>query len=245
MNSISRTNVRAGSRARAWVRAIVVTVCLVVLIQLGLFVANRFLPRGANPRSVVISEITAIALAELIVVFALRKFLSKESRTLRSLGLWQSATLWSWILGIGLGLLTAIWGLSNPALHLSSKLAALFDLSPWHIYSAFAAGIAAGFCEEIVFRGFVMQELAAAGHAAWVQVVGSAFLFGAAHAGLLHAGLKAGLLVTVPTAFLGALYALIYLAGRRSLMPIMVSHFLNDFAVIPWVFLLVATKLGH
>jgi membrane protease YdiL (CAAX protease family) len=238
-------SIRTESRSRAWTRAITATACLVALIQICLFGASRLFPRASGPHSLVVSEVTALAIAELITVLAVYGLLRAESRSLQDLGLWQRATPLSWLLGIGLGLLTAFWGLSNPALHLQSRLGALLDPSPWHLYSALVAGTAAGLCEEIIFRGFVMQELAAAGHSRWVQVLGSAFLFGVAHAGLLRSGIMAGLLVIVPTAVLGALYSLIYIAGKRSLMPVIVSHFLNDPAVIPWIFLAVASRLGH
>lgn len=238
-------DILTGSRKRAWMRVIGITAGFVALIQICLVAASRLLPRASGPHAVVVSEVTALAIAEIIAVLAVYRLLRSDRRSLHDLGLWRRATAMSWVFGIGLGLLTAFWGLSNPALHLPSKLSALLDPSPWHLYSALVAGTAAGFCEEIIFRGFVMQELAAAGHSRWVQVLGSAFLFGVAHTGLLRAGIMAGLLVIVPTAILGALYSLIYIAGRRSLMPVIVSHFLNDVAVIPWIFLAVASRLGH
>lgn len=230
------------SKSRAWGRTIIVTACFVVLIQLGLLALKTIFPAAPEPYRMVVGDITVIAAAEILAVFILYGLLRAERRSFRDLGLWQPATTMSWLLGIGLGLLTAFWGLSNPALHLPSKLGAVLDPSPWHVYSALVAGSTAGFCEEIIFRGFVVQELAAAGYGRWVQVVGSAFLFGVAHIGLLRGGLVAGLLVIVPTAILGGLYAIIYIAGKRSLMPVIVSHFLNDAAVIPWVFLAVAAK---
>lgn len=232
----------AASKGRAWTRLLAVTALFIFLVQVCLLVASRLAPAAAGARVVVAAEITAIAVAELLTVMAVGGLLRREGRSLRDLGLWRRATALAWLLGVGLGALTAFWGLSNPGLHLPSRLGALLDFSPWHLYTALVAGLAAGFCEEILYRGLVMQELAAAGHGRGMQVLGSALLFGVAHAGLLRAGVAAALLVIVPTAVLGALYALIYLAGKRSLMPVIVSHFLNDLAVIPWIFLAVASR---
>jgi membrane protease YdiL (CAAX protease family) len=229
------------SKGKSWARVSFVVVLFVVLIQISLFVANRILAKPAGPRAAVMTDVTAIAIAEIVTVLAVHRLLRRGNRTLGDLGLWRGATSWAWICAIALGFLTAMWGLSNPVLHLRSKATALLDPSLWHLYTGLLAGLAAGFCEEIIFRGFVIQELASAGHAAWVQVSGSAFLFGVAHAGLLRAGWMNAALVIVPTAMLGALYALIYLLGKRSLLPVIASHFLNDFAVIPWVFLAVAS----
>jgi membrane protease YdiL (CAAX protease family) len=244
MESEAGKDVRTLSRLRAWMRTIAATVSLVVLIQVFLLLARRLAPAASARYFLVTTEITAIALAEVIVLIGVRWLLSRDKLSFGAPGLWHGGAFWAWFLGVGLGLLTAFYGLSNPALHLPSKLEAVLDPAPWHIYSALVAGIAAGFCEEIIFRGFVMRDLAAAGYAVWVQVVGSSFLFGMAHAGLLQAGWRAGLPVIVPTAVLGAVYCLIYLLGKRSLLPVVLSHFLNDFAVIPWVFLAVVSK-GH
>jgi membrane protease YdiL (CAAX protease family) len=72
-----------------------------------------------------------------------------------------------------------------------------------------------------------------------VQIVVSGVLFGLAH-GLygLSSGWHNGLDIMTHTALLGALYAIVYLLSRRSLMPCFVSHLLNDAIVLPWVFLL-------
>lgn len=218
-------------------RSIGVTALFVVLIQAALAAAAPF---KHDPREAALANASAIAAAEIVAVIAVMAMLRRDGRSLRDIGLWQPATFWSWVTAIALGALTAYSGLSNPALHLHSKLGALFDPAPWHLATALIAGLAAGFCEEITFRGFVMQELARGGRRPWAQVIVSGILFGAAHAGLLRAGWRAALLVIVPTAILGMLYSILYLWGRRSLMPVIVSHFMNDFAVIPWLFLAVA-----
>ncbi|MEO6871641.1 MAG: CPBP family glutamic-type intramembrane protease [Chthoniobacterales bacterium] len=41
----------------------------------------------------------------------------------------------------------------------------------------------------------------------------------------------------IPTVILGMIYSLVYLTARRSLMPSIVSHFINDVVVIPLVFM--------
>lgn len=245
MTSAEPATVRTITRTRAWVRSVAITGLLVLLIQISLAGSSWLFPAPAGPHSIVVVEVTAIAVAELITLMAVCWLLRGDRRSAKDLGLWQRATPTSWLLGVVLGLLTAAWGLSNPALHLQTKLGALFDASPWHMYSALVAGMVAGFCEETIFRGYVMDELAAAGHNRWVQVIGSAALFGVAHAGLLRIGLVAGLLIIIPTAILGVLYSLIYLNGGRSLMPVILSHFINDAAVIPWVFLAVASRVHH
>lgn len=231
------------SKLGAWVRLIVMTGVLVGLIQVCGLVAARVVPIAKGPRWVVVSRVTAIAVAEFVTVFLVMVWQRKRGQSLASLGFWRRSTFLVWVLAVALGLVTAFWGLSNPSLHLPSRLAAVFDISSWHVYSALVAGVTGGFCEELLYRGVAMRELAAVGYGAWGQASISALLFGFAHAGFLSLGIVQALMVAVPTAILGLLYAFLVLKGNRSLMPAMVSHFLNDVAVIPWIFFVFAAGL--
>lgn len=237
--------VPASTKARAWLESIILTLLFAALIQLCVALVRMAWPMSSqSPPARVVVQISAIAAGELATVAVLAVYLRRRGSSLTSFGLGASGTVVAWVAAILLGMLTAFSGLSNPALHLPSKLHALVDPAPWHLYSAVVVGLTAGFCEELVFRGYIMRQLAAAGHGGVVQVAGSAVLFGVAHAGLLRLGVVAALLVIVPTAMLGAVYSAIVIVGRRSLWPVILSHFINDFAVIPWVFLAVASSRG-
>ena len=49
--------------------------------------------------------------------------------------------------------------------------------------------------------------------------------------------------IMLPTAFLGMMWGIAYLLGRRSLVPSMVAHFLNDATALPWIlFFMVAMR---
>jgi membrane protease YdiL (CAAX protease family) len=112
-------------------------------------------------------------------------------------------------------------------------------------YTALVVGLGAGFCEEIMFRGFMMTELAEAGYGRLLQVLVSGVLFGCLHVGMLRVGVAGGLAVIIPTAVLGIIYSLVYLTARRSLMPSIVSHFINDAVVIPLIFMAQALGAVH
>lgn len=96
---------------------------------------------------------------------------------------------------------------------------------------AIAVALAAGFCEEAVFRKLLMDGLAKRN--AVVQAIASGLAFGAVHAvwGLFRGSVRAALGAMIATGSLGALLALVYLAGRRNLAPCVAAHFLiNLFA---------------
>jgi len=87
----------------------------------------------------------------------------------------------------------------------------------WLVLSA-----TAGFCEEIMFRGYLQKQFAAATRSPWAAVVLQAIVFGIAHA---YQGGRRIVLIAV----YGALFGLLAL-WRRSLRPGMIAHALQDSA---------------
>lgn len=117
----------------------------------------------------------------------------------------------------------------------------LTDWSALRIMSAVMVAVSAGVCEETIFRGFVMTQAKQAGLPLWAQVLASALLFGAAHAGwgFLQgsANWPATIGAMVSTAILGGLLAIAYSLGKRSLWPVIIAHGLIDLIAEPWLML--------
>jgi membrane protease YdiL (CAAX protease family) len=59
--------------------------------------------------------------------------------------------------------------------------------------------------------------------------------FGFSHLGYTVHGVLAGLGIMIPTAILGMMWGTAYLLGKRSLLPCMVAHFLNDATALSWI----------
>ena len=91
---------------------------------------------------------------------------------------------------------------------------------------AVAVAIASGFCEEVIFRKFLMDAMSHHGYNVVLQVAASALLFGAAHAvwGLFRGSLGAAAGAMVATGALGLALALVYVASHRVLLPCIVAH---------------------
>jgi membrane protease YdiL (CAAX protease family) len=104
-----------------------------------------------------------------------------------------------------------------------------------HLFAALLMGTTAGFCEEVLFRAFLMTEFAKAGYGKSMQALAPGLVFGLAHAGYLNQGFLPWLGIMLPTAFIGMMWGVAYLLGGRSLIPAMVAHFLNDSTALPWV----------
>jgi uncharacterized protein len=80
--------------------------------------------------------------------------------------------------------------------------------------------ISAGICEELVFRGYLQQQLARMGRAVWFGVALSALVFGCAHG---YEGIAGMLLITV----YGAMFGVLALR-RRGLRTGMIAHAWHD-----------------
>jgi membrane protease YdiL (CAAX protease family) len=131
-----------------------------------------------------------------------------------------------------------------PRMHIPISYA--FMPPGFHLVAALLMGITAGFCEEVLFRAFLMTEFANAGYGNVMQVLMPGVAFGLAHAGYLNQGLLTWLGIMLPTAFLGMMWGVAYLLGRRGLLPVMVAHFLNDATALPWIaFFMTAGSLGR
>lgn len=93
-----------------------------------------------------------------------------------------------------------------------------------------------GLVEETIFRGYLMTSLNDLGRGRATLVLVSGAVFTAAH---FHAfSSPASILAAFgATLVLGAALAAVYLAGKRSLTPVIVSHALVDMIIEPWLLL--------
>jgi membrane protease YdiL (CAAX protease family) len=94
--------------------------------------------------------------------------------------------------------------------------------------------ISAGFCEELIFRGYLLQQLTAWTRNPILAVVLSAAIFGSVH---LYEGLGAML----PLMGLGLLFGFVARQKRGDLRAVIIAHALQDFLVAflalarPWL----------
>ena len=120
------------------------------------------------------------------------------------------------VCGVGLvdGLGYLLKAASNEALR------NLFPRGPTEIALYLALTLTAGFCEEVIFRGYLQRQFAALTRSSAGGIVLQGIAFGAAHG---YQGWKFMLLIAVYGATFGMLAA-----WRRSLRPGMLAHFLQD-----------------
>jgi membrane protease YdiL (CAAX protease family) len=173
-------------------------------------------------------------LAEWLMVLAIWLLLKRRGQSLNDLGTRGFATWKAWVLALSLAGLSIASNLRFfPIMGIPISYA--FAPHGFHLLAALLTGITAGFCEEFLFRGFLMTEFAAANYGRTAQVILPGLSFGFSHLGYAVHGLIAAVGIIVPTAILGMLWGVAYLLGRRKLLPCVVAHFLNDFTALPWI----------
>jgi membrane protease YdiL (CAAX protease family) len=157
-------------------------------------------------------------------------------------GAWCAANVWSHpakfmryagfggaqagVLGWALALAVALLFIAS-AVRLPSVRANLFSFSRLKLLGL-AVAIAAGFCEEAIFRKLLMDGLQHAGYRVAMQITVSGAAFGVAHGvwGAFRGSVAAATGATVATGLLGAALAIVYVASHRVLAPCVISHFL-------------------
>jgi uncharacterized protein len=95
--------------------------------------------------------------------------------------------------------------------------------------------ITAGFCEEAIFRKWLMDALQTHGFGLMIQTFTSAISFGLVHGvwGLFRGSIRASTGAMAATSVLGFMLAVVYVASHRILAPCIVSHFLINLLIEP------------
>jgi uncharacterized protein len=211
-------------RPRRW-RYFIDIVALVAVTFLLDAVVGAFVPVPINLERGLVFD----AIGKMLLVGVAWGLIRLRGETLADIGLKRPAS-WArtFIIGIGLAAIVFI------AMYVSEKAGFRRDLSKFRdvqgnlelaVLGVFYALIGAGFYEEFMFRGFLMQGLAmffGAGRGAWiVACVIQGALFGLAHAYQNPLGIAI-------TGTLGVLMGLLVLASGRNLWPVIIGHGLFD-----------------
>ena len=127
-----------------------------------------------------------------------------------------------------------------PAAQLPSVRQNLIRVS-WLKLLGFLVAVAAGFCEEVIFRKWLMDLMRNHGFHLAAQITASALLFGLAHGvwGLFRGSIRAAAGAVTATSILGFMMAIVYLLSHRIVAPCVLAHFLINLFLEPGLVLAV------
>jgi uncharacterized protein len=215
---------KGSRRPRRW-RYLIDIIVLVAVTFLLDAVVGAFIPAPINWEKGFVFD----AIGKMLLVGVAWGLIGLRGETLADIGLKRPVSwMRTFMIGIGLAAIVFI------AIYLSEKAGFRRDLSKFKdvhgnlevaVLGVFYALIGAGFYEEFMFRGFLMQGLAmlfGAGRGAWsAACVVQGALFGLAHAYQNPLGIAI-------TGTLGVLMGLLVLAAGRNLWPVIIGHGLFD-----------------
>jgi membrane protease YdiL (CAAX protease family) len=108
---------------------------------------------------------------------------------------------------------------SNP-----SAVLGMTPHTPWEFLLWFGVSLTAGVCEELVFRGYLLQQFTAWTRSPLLAIAVTSLLFGSVH-------LYEGLAAILPLAALALVYGFIVRRSNGDLRAVIVAHTLQDFLV--------------
>jgi membrane protease YdiL (CAAX protease family) len=142
-----------------------------------------------------------------------------------------------WLQSIGLGFVVYFVGLMSIAMVSSilyltplfrhrneAVILAIAPHTPLEFVVWFAVSLTAGICEELIFRGYLLQQLIAFTGRPVVSVIIAALLFGSVH-------LYEGFAAVLPLTALALVYGFVVRYVKGDLRTVIVAHTLQDFIV--------------
>lgn len=201
---------------------------LLVIIMLGISALGADQERQAmSHRARVSMYLLTMGVEWLTVAFALWGVRRQKRISVRELigGKWQRPEDFLLDLAIATGFLLVsflVLGGLGYAMGLSKqvedvkKLAFLAPHGVLEIALWLAVSCTAGFCEEVMYRGYLQRQFAAWTNIAWVAVIAQGMMFGASHA---YEGGRRMVLIAI----FGMMFGIVALM-RKSLRPGMITH---------------------
>ena len=215
--------------APAWHTIVLITIFIGLSVVGGFFQhAAKQRPPETVPHTNAVPGYVSLVISEWLLVLYVRMGVQKRGVRLRDLVGGRWATPKDVLKDIALAAaLWALWTfLQNP--HVLGETNAAQGLLPKGNLESFVwipLALSAGFCEELVFRGYLQRQFQAVTGSVGLAVLFQAIVFGVGH---LYEGVAPVALI----ALYGVLFGLLA-AWRKSLRPGMIAHAWSDiFGVI-------------
>jgi membrane protease YdiL (CAAX protease family) len=230
---------RSSRWIQCWLEFLIVAIGVPVAIWIVSKLVSFFIPAATSPEKRYILWISG-SVVQWLFVIALLFVLRSRGSSFKNLGVWRMGTWPAWIVALIFAILSIV---GNFQFFHQIGLPISYASFPrgFYIIAGLLMAITAGFCEEVLYRAFLMTGFANAGYGKILQVLIPSLAFGFAHARYPNQGFAVWLDIMLPTAFSGVTCGIVYLLGRRSLVPVFVAHIVIDSIELPWLIMFYMT----
>jgi membrane protease YdiL (CAAX protease family) len=221
------------SRLIVWRNICILTLMFCLLYGLpNLVILASYLPKRMDLHSAAVWTAVGLGLSGLILLIAIMIWLRRTKQSLKDLGWGKPTSASALVLGVLFAF--ALLGLCYTNNKRFGVELPIGRINPPRILAAVLTAFA-GIVEEIGMRGVLMTELDKIKTRTWLQVLISGFCYAIYHSlQFLASPVQFVQSMTVST-LLGIILAGIYVLGRRSLTPCILSHGLANLLGEPYI----------
>jgi membrane protease YdiL (CAAX protease family) len=231
------------SKFAAWTKALAITLLGCLLGGFGCFLlAGRYLLRQVNAHEMTLFQAAvrweiAFTVAMALILAVIVVWQRAHGWGLKELGWRRPTTPLALVLALLLG--AAFLSGNYMSAHFLLPGVDVLELN-WTRVALAPLGLFIAFAEETMMRGFFMTQLQKARVATWLQIVAS----GACSASY-HSFQNPTLIGFLPSCILFSLHAGLYVLGKRSLTPVVLTHSMYHVFGEPYLLMLALAAMNR
>ena len=199
----------------------------------NLVILASYLPKRMDLHSAAVWTAVGLGLSGLILLIAIMMWLRHTKQSLKDLGWGKPTTAAALVLAVLFAFaLLGLCYMNNKRLGVEFPIG---RIDPLRILAAVLTAFAGGFVEEIGMRGLLMTELARIRTRTWLQILISGFCYAIYHSLQFLTSPVTFVQSMAVSTLMGGILAGIYVLGKRSLTPCILSHGLANLLGEPYI----------
>lgn len=222
------------SKLIVWRNIGILTLLFCLLYGLpNLVILASYLPKRMELHLAAVWIAVGLGFSGLILLIAIIMWLRWTKQSLKELGWGKPTTAAALVLGVLFAFaLLGLCYMNNKRLGVEFPIG---RIDPLRILAAVLTAFAGGFVEEIGMRGVLMTEMSKIKARTWLQILISGFCYAIYHSLQFLTNPVTFIQSMAVSTLLGGILASIYVLGKRSLTPCILSHGLANLLGEPYI----------
>lgn len=209
-----------------WQNVLIVSLIMIILIGPCFAIIPNFLVNKFNQDGALFWQMMSFFIAFMITLIVTFVLIRHQNIDLKDIGLFTRTPWYAILVAVILGLFWAFSSVSSlKGMDPDADVMKMWlTFNPLRFF-LIIFGVIGVLIEDFITRGFIMNELKEAGLPSWFQLIFSSLLFALYHSIWMVSIIGIYFLYSFIASFIyGLLLAGLYLIGKRSLTPVMISH---------------------